>query len=101
MARRRELQTLLESIQGAEAVYYQPPENLKIVYPCIVYQRENERLNHADNQIYWSKNQYQLTVIDRKPDSEIAERVATLPYCRMNRAFSTSNLHHHVFTIYF
>jgi hypothetical protein len=38
MAPRLQLQTLLETL--TEHVYFQPPENLKVQYPCIVYQRD-------------------------------------------------------------
>ena len=44
--RRLKLQKLLEDILEANGkaknVYYQPPEGIKISYPCIVYNRQYE-----------------------------------------------------------
>ena len=47
MAKQRsDFQTVLESIPGVEKVYFQPPESVKLVYPCILYEYSYE-LNDA------------------------------------------------------
>ena len=101
MGTRLELQTLLESIQGVSKVYFQPPENLKLVYPCIVYELSGDSVIHADNVKYLRKKAYTLTVIDRNPDSQIAEEVSKLELCKFERTFSSSNLVHFKYKIYF
>lgn len=102
MARPREkLQTLFEKLLGSRNVYFQPPESVKLKYPCITYERSNIRTVLADNQIYLKQNQYTVTVIDEDPDSEIPDKVLELPYCGFDRHFTTDNLNHDVFTLYF
>ena len=49
MNRRYELQAVLEGILGSGNVYFQPPENLKVRYDCIVYERSEIETVHADN----------------------------------------------------
>jgi hypothetical protein len=99
MAPRLQLQSLLETI--AEHVYFQPPSNLKMEYPCVVYHRDFAETEHADNGPYRHTQRYLLTVIDRNPDSLIPAKVALLPMCSYNRFFIADNLNHDVYTIFF
>jgi hypothetical protein len=101
MGQRLDLQALLEQITGPLAVYFQPPANIQIQYPCIVYQRDYASTEFADNRPYLYEQRYQVTVIDRNPDSEIPKQVAMLPKTLFDRAFVAGNLNHDVFTMYF
>ena len=98
MDRRLSLDQTLRSL--TDNVYFQPPENLKLRYPCILYELENMKATHANNSPYAVHYHYSLTVIDRDPESAIARKIAQLPMCRHERHFVNDNLHHDVFTIY-
>jgi hypothetical protein len=99
--RRLELQELLELTLGSTDVYFQPPSNVQMKYPCIVYQRDNSETIFAGNSLYNHKKRYQVTVIDRNPDSEIPDKILALQWCSFNRFFTTSGLNHTVFTLFF
>lgn len=100
--RRIQLQSLLESLIGDQGnVYFQPPSNMTMQFPCIVYQRDSEDLKFADNDHYRRTKRYQVTVIDRNPDSDIPDKVAALPLCRFSRHFTADNLNHDVYNIFF
>jgi hypothetical protein len=99
--RRLDLQQLLEETLGSDKVYFQPPSNVTMVYPAIVYNRDQLETTFANDKPYTTRTRYQVTVIDRSPDSEIVGRVAALPLCRHERFFATSGLNHDVFTLYF
>ena len=101
MGRRIDLQIKLEEILGSRNVYYEPPESLKIKYPCIVYKKDSDSVRYADDRNYKSVLGYQVTLIDKTPDSQIIDRIKDLPMCRWNRHFANDNLHHDVFTLYF
>lgn len=101
MASRLELHEVLCDVLGSRHVYYAPPESVKMVYPAIVYSRNNMLNKYADNSVYKQTVGYSITVIDEDPDSEIVERMAQLPMCRFDRHFVSDNLNHDVFTIYF
>ena len=102
MAKQRtDLQSLLESLIGSRNVYFQPPENFKIKYPCIIYELSNIDKRFADNIGYMDKRAYQVTVVDKNPDSTIPLSVSDLPMCRFNRFYTADNLNHFVFTLYF
>lgn len=99
MAPRLQLQSLLELI--APNVYFQPPPNISLEYPCIIYSRDGDHAEYAENALYLHTKRYMVTVIDRDPDSEIPDKVEELPFCKFDRFYATENLNHHVFNLYF
>ena len=101
MGQRLDLQTLLEGILGSRNVYFQPPANVQMLYPCIVYHRDTAVTKFADNKPYRYTKRYMVTIIDRDPDSEIPNKVAALPRSVFNRFFTADNLNHDVFNVYF
>lgn len=101
MAPRLNLQTLLEEVLESDNVYFQPPSNLQMSYPCIVYAHDNAKTEFAGNSPYSRAKRYQVTVIDRNPDTLIPDDVAQLPLSNLNRVFTRDNLHHYVFNLYF
>lgn len=101
MASRLNLQLLLENLLGSRNVYFQPPESVKMKYPAIVYALEDIDNAYADNGVYSSYRKYSVTVIDEDPDSPFIDTVATLPTCRFNRHYTSDNLNHWVYSLYF
>lgn len=101
MASRLELQSKLEEILGSRNVYYQPPSNINIGYPAIVYSKSNYKSTHANDAVYSIKTRYSITVIDKKPDNEVIEKIMGLPYCSYDRHYTSDNLNHDVLTLYF
>ena len=99
MAPRLELQALFESL--TENVYFQPPANTQMHYPCIVYALDGARLERAGNKLYLHTKRYQVTVIDRDPDSELPDKVIELPRCAFDRSFQADDLNHYVYTLFF
>lgn len=99
MASRLQLQTLLESI--TERVYFQPPVNIQMQYPCIIYARDDSQTEFAGNRPYTHTKRYQVTVIDRNPDSELPDKVEELLFCSFSRYFAANNLNHFVFNLFF
>ena len=100
--RRLDLQTLLESQVGTGVkVYFQPPASIQMAYPCVVYHRDQADTVFADNIPYRFTQRYQVTVIDRDPDSDIRAKISSLPQCLYNRHFSADNLNHDVYVLYF
>lgn len=102
MDRRLNLQNLLEKIPGIKKVYFQPPENTKMEYPCIRYYRTRARTDRADNAGYRFTQCYDLIVIDSDPDSEIARYIVlNFPMAELNNTYVSGNLYHASITLYF
>lgn len=99
MAPRLKLQSLLETF--TPNVYFQPPTNVQLKYPCIIYKRDFMDKKFADDSTYNYMIRYAITVIDPNPDSEIPAKVALMPMCLFNRFYTVDNLNHDVFNVYF
>ena len=101
MGTRLEFQVVLEALQEGVSVYFQPPTNVSVQYPAIVYNRDFAYAAYADNALYSFKTRYQVTVIDSDPDSLIPDLVLHLPLARFVRHFTTANLNHDIYDVYF
>lgn len=101
MSKRQDLQNILVALLGSSNVYFQPPESIKLIYPCIIYRRDSARTIFANDSPYKNTKRYQITVIDGNPDSGIPDKVAKLPLCSYDRSFSADNLNHDVFNLFF
>jgi len=101
MGQRLDLQEILEVILGTDAVYFQPPSNVQMVYPCIVYARDAGSTKFAANRPYNYKQRYQVILIDRNPDNSVIQTMAMVPLCLYDRHYVSDNLHHDVFNVYY
>lgn len=99
MGQRLQLHQLLETF--TENVYFQPPTNIQLKYPCIIYKRDFAETKFADDKPYNHTLRYQVTIIDRDPDSDIPSKVAAMPMSLFNRFYTADNLNHDVYNVYF
>lgn len=98
--RRTEFHALLQDILGSKNVYYQPPAELKMKYPCIRYEESHIDIVSADNHGYLATRAYSVTYITKQSDSDMPLRLARLPMCRQDRSYRAGGLYHETFTIY-
>lgn len=98
---RIDLHEELCSILGSRHVYFQPPANVKLVYPCIVYSRNGCDTDHADNKSYTFTQRYQVTFISQGPDSTVPYRIQQHFPCRYGSDYTTDNLYHSNFDIFY
>lgn len=102
MGDRLALHEALCSILKTRNVYFQPPESIKLSYPCIVYSISSVDKRNANNAMYKSAVEYEVTIIDPDPDSKLPIKVMHyFPMCRFNRSFTSDNLNHSVVTLYY
>ena len=101
MDRRLELHEVLCTALGSRNVYFQPPDSVRMSYPAIRYVLYDIDNKFADNKVYKQDRGYQITVIDRDPDSEVVSRVSQIDGIRYNRYYGADNLNHTVFVLYY
>lgn len=100
--RRLYLQKLLEALPGTEKVFFQPPATVKLVYPCIIYNWSGEKDFRADDALYNSKRRYSVIIIDYNPDSRIPNIFhRNFAMSSLDRTYTSDNLNHWVYTLYF
>lgn len=101
MDRRLDLHQILKNILESDEVYFQPPETIKMSYPCIVYERSDIETKHANNTKYLNMVRYSLKLISRSPESDIVDKLLALRYCSYDRFYVVDNLNHDTFTLYY
>lgn len=96
-----ELHDLMKSLEGVKDAYIQPPTE-GMQYPCIMIERGGlNDVKFADNAKFRILKRYDVTVIDRAPDSVIPDLVENIQYTEFNRFFRANGLNHFVFQLYF
>lgn len=102
MGNRREFQQMLTEVLGNRwKVYSQPPESIKLSYPCAIIHLNDANTIYADNRPYRSKLRFQVTLIHKEIDIPEFFKVLEIPMSTFDRQFRTDNLYHDVFEIYY
>lgn len=97
---RIEIDNLFREILESTNVYFQPPESVKMKYPCIRYRLNDYNSDFANNKPYKHEKSYIGTIISKNADSDLIEKVLKLEKCHFDRFYTADNLYHWVFIIY-
>lgn len=103
-AQRLLLQEILEGVDGVKKVYFQPPKNIMLEYPCIIYSINRLDSHYSNNTRYLSIPTYDLTLVDYSIDSDIPELILSISngcHATFDRYYASDNLHHWSFTLTF
>lgn len=101
MGNRLTLHNILVDLLGSPNAYFQPPESVKMKYPCFRYSVENIPASHADDIPYKTNNRYLVIYMTRDPDSDMPDKVVRVKGFAYERYYAADNIHHHVFTYTF
>lgn len=80
--------------------YFQPPSNVSMGYPCIVYELDRIVKKRADNGVYLKTRRYQVKLITKNPDDPMVDTLASMVHSEFERHYTTDTLNHFVFNIY-
>ena len=105
MRSRLTLHEELCKVLGSRFVYFQPPESIKLNYPCIIYELYDIANTKADDDYYLDPRQYRVTIVDTNPDSSARDKMALFKtgagLTKFVRAQVINNLYHYTFNIYY
>jgi len=83
-------------------VYYQPDENIALEYPCIIYKRNIDKENFANDKYYVGHDNFDVTVIDTELDSPIARNIRkSIRGCTITAEYVSEGLYHTKLTIHY
>lgn len=100
--RRLEFDGELRTLLGTKNTYFEPPANVRMQYPCVVYSRSGIYDTRADDLKYLKRQRFSVTVIDTNPDTEWPQMILDhFPYARFDRPFSADRLAHYVISVYY
>lgn len=97
LALRDKLHSIMEECGETPKLYFQPPETVKLEYPCIVYYFNTFLNDYADNAPYHTRLSFTATYITRDYDSKVPIRMAKEPMFRFDRQYTSDNLYHYAY----
>ena len=102
MAQKRvELDNILRTTLGSSNVYFDPPETIKLKYPCIIYSLEGNTDMYADNKTYYRYKRYSMIYITQNADDPMADTLSDINFCKLVRYYTADNLYHYAFEIFY
>lgn len=106
MASRLDLDTKLREIIGNNGkVYFQPPESIKIDYPCFIYSLSDIKQKQADNLNYLNSKEYTVNYISRDCDDKMLDNLledrSTEYLFVFVKRYAKNGLYYNVFKIYY
>lgn len=97
---RRDFHARLQALAPGYQIYFQPPSNIKMAYPAIVYELDRVVKKRADNRTYLQDRRYQVKLITKNPDDPVFDVLASLVHSEFERHYTADMLNHFVFNIY-
>jgi hypothetical protein len=101
MGSRKDLNEILVTILGSSNVYFQPPENVKLTYPCIIYVRDDIQVLRASNVLHKISKKYTITLIGNDVDTDLPERLLELETVSFDRRYIKDGLVHDVLSLFY
>ncbi len=99
MDQRLKLSAKLHALR--DNVYYQPPETIRMKYPCILYSFQGFADRFADDRRHIKIERYLVTHIYLDPDDHKREEfLASNTYVSFDRTYTADGLHHDVYDFY-
>lgn len=101
MGTTQDLQNKLKEILGSDNVYFQPPSNKRMQYPCFVVSLGSASQSTANNYTYLYTDRYVVTYISYDPDDDMRKRMGReFQMCKFDNHLVSDNLQHYVFSLY-
>lgn len=96
--KRQKLQDFLKTL--CDNVYFQPPKDILMEFPAIVYKLSDVDNTTADNAIYVQNLVYEVVVLDGDSESEIVSNLCSMLKFKFVRQYTANDLYHTVFEYY-
>lgn len=96
----KDLLHLLQQAVQHNRVYFQPPENLKIGYPAVVFHLSKIKIDHASDVPYKGAKEYSVILITKDPEPDVIDEILKIPYSSLDTTYISDGMNHFVFTVY-
>ena len=96
----RDLLHILRQAVQHDRVYFQPPENLKIGYPAVIFHLSKIEIDRASDVPYKGAREYSVTLITKDPEPDVIDEILKIPYSSLDTTYISDGMNHFVFTVY-
>ena len=102
MRDRLELQSELVDLLGSKNVYFQPSTNIKLSYPCIVYELKKFDDRFANDSRYHINKVYQITHVYQRYQNNLQDKLRdSFDFIEFNSSSKIDGLYQDVYTLYY
>lgn len=101
---RQKTDALVEKFRslGIQNVYVNPPESVRMQYPCVKIKRSGIYTTSANNHKYMIKDRYDAVYITREPDDPMVHKILyEFDMSRFSMQIVKDDLYNENFVIYF
>lgn len=99
--KRVKLHHVLEDLISSRHVYFQPPESVKLEYPCIVYNLAKVPVTHADDKVYLMNPKYVIRYISKGADDVTKLRLVQGLGTPIIQTYAQNGLYHYIYELYY
>ena len=99
--KRLKLDDVLRETLGSTNVYFQPPESVKMQYPCIVYNVAKIPVTFADNKAYLTNPRYVIRYITYAPDDPMRFKLIEVLGVPIIQTYAKDGLYHYILELYY
>lgn len=96
----KDLLHLLRKAVDHNRVYFQPPENLRMDYPAVVFHLSRNKSVHASDGRFKDSQEYTVTLITEDPQPDVLDAILDIPYTTLESTYVSKGMNHFVFTTY-
>lgn len=96
----KDLLRLLRKAVAHNRVYFQPPENLRVDYPAVLFHLSRNVTTHASDRRYKDAQEYTVTLITKDPQPDVIDAILDIPYTTLDTTYVSDGMNHFVFTTY-
>lgn len=101
MKTKEEVGDLLEGVLGNSNVYFQPPTNIKLKYPCMVYKFVTPKVDRAGNMPYIVTGHWEVHHMYKDPDNSLVEKMLfASPFVAHDNNIVSEGVYNDYYTIY-
>ncbi len=80
-------------------LYFKADSNIRLSYPCVIYDRVSSNVKYANNLRYFFGSEYQVMIIDTDPDSEIVDLILNdFQRSVKSNEYVSDGLYHYIIT---
>lgn len=100
MVNRQAFQKRMEELLPGVPIYFQPPSNIRMTYPAVVYSLKDVDKLVGNNSVVHVEYVYEVVAISRDPDDAMLSILSGIPTSSFDRSYIFDGLYHNVFSIY-
>ena len=95
------LDRIFRNTLGNNNVYFQPPESVKINYPCIIWNLSKTASTYADDRSYIQNPKYVIRYVSTEPDDQMRFTLVDVLGVPIIQVYCKDGLYHYIYELYY